>query len=33
MEGPDMEELLVQALEATDMLDGALALQKVRSVF
>ncbi|GAX80931.1 hypothetical protein CEUSTIGMA_g8366.t1 [Chlamydomonas eustigma] len=31
MEGPDMEQLLVQALEATDMLDGAISLQKVRS--
>ena len=30
IEDPAVEVLLVQALEAVDMLDGAIALQKVR---
>lgn len=30
MEGPEMEVLMVQALEAADMLDGCMQLQKVR---
>ena len=29
MEGPDVEDLVVQALGAVDMLDGVIALQKV----
>ncbi len=29
-EGPEMEALMVQALEAADLLDGAIALHKVR---